>query len=46
MKNIVMRRINSSDSREEISHVYEQSWKCAYKDIIPQKYLDSIPSGQ
>lgn len=46
MKNIVIRRINSSDSREEISSVYEQSWKFSYKDIIPQKYLDSIPSGQ
>lgn len=46
MKNMVIRKIDSSDSREEISNVYEQSWKSAYKDIIPQDYLDSIPSGQ
>lgn len=46
MKNTVIRKINSSDSREEISNVYEQSWKFAYKGIIPQDYLDSIPNGQ
>ena len=46
MKNTVIREINSSDSREEISNVYEQSWKFAYKGIIPQDYLDSIPNGQ
>lgn len=43
---IVIRKVNLSDSREEISNVYEQSWKFAYKGIIPQEYLDSIPSGQ
>ncbi len=41
-----IRKIDKSDSREEISNVYEQSWKYAYKDIIPQEFLDSIPSGQ
>lgn len=46
MKNMVIRKINPSDSREEISNIYEQSWKFAYKGIIPQDYLDSIPSGQ
>lgn len=46
MKDIVIRKINPSDSREEISDVYEQSWKFAYKGIIPQDYLDSIPNGQ
>ncbi len=40
-----IRKMNSSDSREEISNVYEQSWKFAYKSNIPQEYLDSIPSG-
>lgn len=44
--NIVIRKINSSDSREEISSVYELNWKFAYKGIIPQDYLDSVPSGQ
>jgi ribosomal protein S18 acetylase RimI-like enzyme len=28
-----------------ISHIYEASWKSAYKGIIPQTYLDSIPTG-
>lgn len=28
-----------------ISKVYEESWKYAYKGIIPQDYLDSIPEG-
>lgn len=46
MNNVVIRKMNLSDSREEISNVYEQSWKYAYKDIIPLNYLDSIPSGQ
>ncbi|MDE6863217.1 MAG: GNAT family N-acetyltransferase [Eubacterium sp.] len=43
---MVIRKINPSASREEISNIYEQSWKFAYKGIIPQDYLDSIPSGQ
>lgn len=46
MKDIVIRKINLNDSREEISNVYEQSWKFAYKGIVPQDYLDSIPKGQ
>lgn len=36
----------SGDDPLEISSIYEQSWKYAYKDIIPQTYLDSIPSGR
>lgn len=44
--NITIRQVNQADSREEISTVYEQSWKYAYKGIIPQEYLDNIPSGQ
>lgn len=43
---MIIRKINQTDSREEISNIYEQSWKYAYKGIIPQAYLDSIPSGQ
>ena len=34
-----------SDDRMSISKVYEESWKFAYKAIIPQDYLDSIPKG-
>ena len=35
----------TDDNLKEISNVYEQSWKYAYKNIIPQSYLDSIPKG-
>ncbi len=41
-----IRYINSEDNPFEISNIYEKSWKYAYKDIIPQSYLDSIPTGQ
>lgn len=41
-----IRFVNENDSRDEISRVYEESWKSAYKDIIPKSYLDSIPKGQ
>jgi len=43
---MVIREVNQTDSRYEISNIYEQSWKYAYKGIITQEYLDSIPSGQ
>ena len=41
-----IRHIKKSDDRLAISTIYEQSWKYAYKDIIPQSYLDSIPEGR
>jgi len=41
-----IRFMTSDDDRREISGIYEQSWKYAYKDIIPQEYLDSIPVGR
>ena len=43
---MVIRRLMATDSREEISNIYEQSWKYAYKDIIPQSFLDTIPTGK
>ena len=36
----------SMDDPLEISKVYEESWKYAYKGIIPLDYLDSIPAGR
>lgn len=42
---MVIRRLMATDSREEISNIYEQSRKYAYKGIIAQSYLDSIPKG-
>lgn len=41
-----IRYIMPADNRIAISNVYEQSWKYAYRDIIPQDYLNSIPEGQ
>lgn len=41
-----IRYILPEDDLLEISNIYEQSWKFAYKNIIPQDYLDSIPSGR
>lgn len=40
-----IRPLNCRDDRQAVSHVYEESWKHAYKGIIPQSYLDSIPKG-
>ena len=40
-----IRLINEQDDCFAISNVYEESWKSAYKGIIPQTYLDSIPKG-
>lgn len=45
-ENMEIREINQYDSREEISNIYEQSWRHAYKGIIPQDFLDSIPKGR
>ncbi len=41
-----IRHIRENDDRLAISHIYEESWKFAYKDIIPQSYLESIPAGR
>ncbi len=40
-----IRCIMPTDDRMMISKVYEESWKFAYKGIIPQNYLDSVPEG-
>ena len=40
-----IRHLNSNDDLSKISHIYEESWKYAYKNIIPQTFLDSIPCG-
>ena len=34
-----------TDNLYEVSNIYEQSWKYAYKGIVPQSFLDSIPPG-
>ena len=41
-----IRYIRPEDDRMAISKIYEDSWKYAYKGIIPQDYLDAIPKGR
>lgn len=41
-----VRYLKPADDRTAISRVYEESWKYAYHNIIPQSFLDSIPEGQ
>ncbi len=41
-----IRYVTEGDDLLEISGIYERSWKYAYKDILPQDYLDSIPEGK
>ena len=43
---MVIRKTNEQDDLKEISHIYEESWKWAYKGIIPQNFLDSIAEGK
>lgn len=40
-----IRYINSFDDRNLISKIYENSWRYAYRGIIPQGYLGKIPNG-
>ena len=41
-----IRFLNETDDPITVSNIYEQSWKYAYKGIIPQDFLDSIPPGR
>lgn len=34
------------DDRLAISHVYEESWKYAYRGMIPDAFLDGMPKGR
>lgn len=40
-----IRYLRESDDRLAISKVYEESWKYAYKGIVPKEYLESIQEG-
>lgn len=46
VKYLEIRYINEYDNKMEISEIYEKSWRYAYKDIIPQEFLDSIEKGK
>jgi len=43
---VEIRYLTPSDDRSAISRVYEESWKWAYRGIIPRDYLNSIPKGR
>lgn len=43
---MMMRKVNETDNLNKISQIYEESWKSAYKGIIPQDYLDHLPKGK
>lgn len=43
---IEIRPLKPTDDLLAVSNIYEQSWKYAYRGIIPDEYLDRIPSGQ
>lgn len=40
-----IRYIDSSDDKMKISKIMEDSWKYAYRGIVPQEFLDKIPRG-
>lgn len=40
-----IRPLRKTDSRLEVSRIYEESWKFAYQGVVPQAYLDGIPAG-
>jgi len=41
-----IRYLTPTDDRMAVSRIYEESWKHAYKGIVPQDYLDAIPEGR
>ncbi len=41
-----IRYLSPSDDLLAVSRIYEESWRFAYKGIVPQDYLDSIPTGR
>ena len=46
MSIVEIRYITPADDKMTISRIYEESWKYAYKGIIPQDYLESLPEGR
>ncbi len=40
-----IRHMMDHDDRTAISRIYEESWRAAYRGIVPQEYLDGIPEG-
>lgn len=41
-----IRSSRASDDRLAVSRVYEESWRSAYRALLPQDYLDALPRGR
>lgn len=41
-----IRKLHPGDDLFAVSRVYEESWREAYRGLLPQEYLDSIPLGK
>lgn len=41
-----IRYLKESDDRLAVSRIYEESWKYAYRGIVPQPYLDNLSEGR
>ncbi len=40
-----IRPLRETDDRLAVSRIYEESWRFAYRGMVPQAYLDGIPAG-
>lgn len=40
-----IRKLRPGDDLFAVSRVYEESWREAYRGLLPQEYLNSIPLG-
>lgn len=41
-----IRKLRPGDDLFAVSRVYEEGWRAAYRGLLPQDYLDSIPAGK
>ena len=40
-----IRKLHAGDDLFAVSRVYEESWRGAYRGLLPQEYLDALPAG-
>ncbi|WP_295762242.1 hypothetical protein [uncultured Oscillibacter sp.] len=40
-----IRELRETDDRLAVSRICEESWRYAYRGIVPRSYLDGIPAG-
>ena len=41
-----IKKLRNGDDLFAVSQVYRESWRAAYRGMLPQEYLDSIPAGK